>query len=259
MDEFYCLFISASNPTISVKSDQPNPIRPIGSNVTLTCIVVLAEYVEGLTVNTEWIGPNEFNENGMAQRMEGTTNYTSTAMVSSFGRDQSGNYTCTATVNSTSSFITNSMGSSSTRVTVGKASHFISSLSCVTGSLHNTDVYLSLKGVVYPNNSVILITEIEQTNTTSNNGLQCITDRRPCCASPPRAGEWFFPDNGGMVPNRVSATTFYRNRGDDGTVNLNRLNNDVMMPTGRFCCVVPDATGVNKTLCAIVGKSRLFE
>ena len=111
----------------------------------------------------------------------------------------------------------------------------------------------------YTNNSVILITEIEETltsngvtDTTSNNGLQCITDRRPCCANPSnRFGEWFFPD-GGVVPNQGGATTFFRNRGDDGTVNLNRLNSDVMMPTGRFCCVVPDATSINVTQCAIL-------
>ena len=103
------------------------------------------------------------------------------------------------------------------------------------------------------NNSVVPVTEIEQT-TTSNNGLQCITDRRPCCATPPnRHGEWFFPDNDGVVPTQAGATTFYRNRGDDGTVNLNRLNSDVMMPTGRFCCVVPDATGVDQTLCVNIG------
>ena len=118
----------------------------------------------------------------------------------------------------------------------------------------HTGVYLSLKGVVYPNNSVILITEIEETNTTSNNGLQCITDRRPCCATPPnRHGEWFF-SNGGMVPIQGSATTFYKNRGNDGTVNLNRLNSDVMMPTGKFCCVVPDDTSTDVTVCADIGE-----
>ena len=116
-------------------------------------------------------------------------------------------------------------------------------------------VYLSLKGMNYTNNSVVPITEIEQTNATSNNGLQCITDRRPCCATlPNRGGEWFFPDNGGVVPTLGGATTFYRNRGDDGTVNLNRLNSDVMMPTGRFCCLVLDATIVDQTLCAYIGE-----
>ena len=106
-----------------VTRDQPIPIRPIGSTVTLTCTVVLAEYVECLTVNTEWIGPNGFSENGIAHRMGSTTTYTSTAMVSSFGRDQSGNYTCTATVNSINVTV-----SSSTRVTVGKTSALISVL-----------------------------------------------------------------------------------------------------------------------------------
>ena len=120
-----------------------------------------------------------------------------------------------------------------------------------------TGVYLSLNGVVYPNNSVILITEIEQTNTTSNNGLQCITDRKPCCASPNaanRQGEWYFPDNGGVVPRPGVDERFSRTRGDDGNVTLNRVNNDVMMPTGRFCCVVLDANDVNQRVCANIGK-----
>ena len=82
---------------------------------------MLAEYVEGLTVNTVWTGPNGFSKNGMAQRMGSTANYTSTAMVSSFGRDQSGDYTCTATVRPTSSFLTSSSSNSGQeRVTVGK-------------------------------------------------------------------------------------------------------------------------------------------
>ena len=105
--------------------------------------------------------------------------------------------------------------------------------------------------MVYPNNSVILITEIEQTSTTSNNGLQCITDRKPCCRSA-RLGEWFFPDGGMVAQISDSPTAYYRNRSDDGTVNLNRLNNDAIMPTGRFCCVVSDATGVSQWRCAVI-------
>ena len=110
-----------------------------------------------------------------------------------------------------------------------------------------------------------MITEIGETDTSvtppanSNNGLQCVTDRTPCCRlHGGLQGEWFFPD-GAFVPSLAQgiATTFYRNRGrDDGTVNLNRLNNDVMMPTGRYCCVVPDATGVNQMACAIISESH---
>ena len=114
---------------------------------------------------------------------------------------------------------------------------------------------MSLNGRVYPNNSVILITEIGE--TFSNNGLQCITDRMPCCSTAPnRAGEWYFPGDGGLVPRISSgATTFYRNRGDDGTVNLNRVN-DVMMPTGQYRCVVLDATNTSVTVRAEIGQMR---
>ena len=105
-----------------------------------------------------------------------------------------------------------------------------------------TGVYLSLKGTVYTNNSVISITEIGETNpdTDLNEGLQCITDKKPCCrVESTLDGEWFFQSRL-MVPG--IGPTFYRNRGrDDGTVNLNRANTNVMMPTGLFCCVVPDA------------------
>ena len=116
-------------------------------------------------------------------------------------------------------------------------------------------VYLSLRGAVYANNSVIQITEIGETNTTSNTGLQCITDRRPCCATQPnRAGDWFFPDGTAVPGPAQNPTTFYRNRGDDGTVNLNRLNTNVMMPTGLFCCEVPDNVTIISRLCMNIGK-----
>ena len=111
--------------SVRVTSDQANPlaVRPIGSaTVTLTCTVELSPSVDvSVTVNTVWTGPDNLNTTIMAQQMGSTTTYTSTAMVSSFGRDQSGNYTCTATVSSTSQFIMNSMASTQpTRVTVGK-------------------------------------------------------------------------------------------------------------------------------------------
>ena len=96
--------------------------------------------------------------------------------------------------------------------------------------------------MVYTNNSVVPITEI---GTTSNTGLQCITDRRPCCGTPPdRLGQWYFP-NGTTVPIAGGSTTFYRTRGDDGTVNLNQPSG-VMSPTGLFCCEVPNAAGVTQ-------------
>ena len=131
-------------------------------------------------------------------------------------------------------------------------------------SLHYkpTGVYLSLKGIRYSNRSVIFTTEIGETDVSSsppqNNGLQCITDRMPCCRfEGGQVGEWFFPD-GTIVPaGPRTGLTFYRNRGslrDDGTVNLNRDNINVTSPTGLFCCTIPDATGTSQTLCANIGR-----
>ena len=95
------------------------------ANVTLTCTVVLDASVDvpvTVHVNTAWTGPAIFNMNNiMAQQMGSTTTYTSTVMVSSFGRDQSGDYTCKATVSSASPFITGNPSMSGTsRISVGE-------------------------------------------------------------------------------------------------------------------------------------------
>ena len=94
---------------------------------------------------------------------------------------------------------------------------------------------------------------------TKNNGLQCITDRMPCCRTD-RVGQWFFPEDVGetkMVPwMNNHQTTFYRNRGkaDDGTVNLNRVNTSVMSPLGLFCCEVPDINNNTQQLCVEISE-----
>ena len=130
----HCVYYSLSllcplvpPPTsVTITSDPVSPIRPVGSDVTLTCTVEFSTVVNvELDVNTVWTGPDGFMTTNTAQPVMGsTTTYTSTAMVSSFGRDQSGVYTCTATVSSTSSFITDSGSQSgTTRVTVGKGAN----------------------------------------------------------------------------------------------------------------------------------------
>ena len=94
---FSCLTVSAPTyVTVTYSS------VIVGSTVTLTCTVKLSPAVDvPVTVNTVWTGPAGFSTTNTAQVMAGsTTTYTSTALVSSFGRAQSGNYTCTATVSS---------------------------------------------------------------------------------------------------------------------------------------------------------------
>ena len=228
-------------------------VRPVGSTVTLTCMADLDPAIDvPVTVIFQLRDP--------AGRILTTTTpsvtvstYSSMATITSFGRDQSGLYNCSATVSPSppNSFLSNSSSQSGTlRVTTGEAVTIFDDTRTSDTHTH-AGVYLSLNGTVYANNSVIPIAEI---GTTSNNGLQCITDKMPCCAAMVgRAGEWYFP-NETTVPvlgtGADMATAFYRNRGDDGTVNLNRLNTNIMIPTGLFCCEVPDAAGDMQRLCA---------
>ena len=117
-------------------------------------------------------------------------------------------------------------------------------------------MYLSLNKVVYANNSIIQNTKIGETDpyTSQNEGLQCITDKIPCCETEPNnSGEWYFP-NGTTVLAQGSAISFYHNEGDDGTVTLNRINSDAISPTGLFCCVIPDATDTLQRVCATISK-----
>lgn len=115
-------------------------------------------------------------------------------------------------------------------------------------------VQLVLKGTIYRNNSLFFLNELGRT-IESDDALQCITDKAECCKRPPnRFGEWYFP-NGSLIPVEYRGDTgfarvFYRNRGDDGTVNLNRAIYEDIPPSGHYCCEVPNAADVYQTVCA---------
>ena len=125
-------------------------------------------------------------------------------------------------------------------------------------------LYLSLRSTVYDNNSIIFFSNIGESfirdtspriHLTPPHSLQCITDKKYCCSTLPwRAGEWYFP-NASNVPILGAAYTFYRTRGDDGSVNLNRRDDHASVETGLFCCMLPDAMGNYQTLCANIGKT----
>ena len=122
-------------------------------------------------------------------------------------------------------------------------------------------MYLYLGNMIHVNNSIIFVTTIGRIYSSSeelivNNGpLQCVTDRI-CCRHPNRNGEWFFPNGTNIWPPKWynHFPLFYRYRGDNGTVYLNRANVNATFPTGLFCCVVPDITDTLQTLCANIGK-----
>ena len=111
-------------------------------------------------------------------------------------------------------------------------------------------VYISHNEVFIEPDSSILITDI---GTSSPHQLVCTTDRTPCCISPNTAGDWFYPNNA-RVMHTSASQEFGRDRSDNGEINLYRRDSDVMSPTGRFCCRVPDASGVEQTVCVNVGE-----
>ena len=124
MTQIMTILLSVPPPvSVTVTSDPVSPIQPfISPDVTLTCTVELSPAVDvPVTLNTVWTGPDGFMTTNTAQPVVGsTTTYTSTAVVSSFGRDQSGNYTCSATVTSNSQYLTDSSKFGSKNVTTGK-------------------------------------------------------------------------------------------------------------------------------------------
>ena len=104
-----------------ITSDPVSPIRPVGSDATLTCTVELSPAVDvPVTVNVQLSDPAGSPLTITSSLMSGFT-YISIAIISSFGRDQSGNYTCTAIVSSSFLFFTNSRPQSvAAYITVGK-------------------------------------------------------------------------------------------------------------------------------------------
>ena len=92
----------------------------------MTCIVELSMAVDvPVTVNIQLSDPAGSPLNTTTPSVSGS-NYSSMSTISSFGRDESGNYTCMADITSSSLFFTNS-DSKSTMVnfTVGEKGIFI--------------------------------------------------------------------------------------------------------------------------------------
>ena len=107
-----------------LSSSIPNPIPPFGSNVTLTCAVELSPAVDvPVTVTTVWTTDDGFTTTTTAQPVMGSsTNYATTAMISSFGRSNSGLYACGTTISSPSNVYLSdsSIAPHSIRVTTGE-------------------------------------------------------------------------------------------------------------------------------------------
>ena len=103
-------------------------------------------------------------------------------------------------------------------------------------------VYFQLNNKLYPNNSVISLSDVGE----NEQALMCKTDLSICCASPPnRFGEFYYP-SGDIVLVKKAGHDFYRDRGAQ-EVRLNRREG-VTSPSGKFRCAVPDASGTIQNL-----------
>ena len=144
---------------------------------------------------------------------------TYTIQLDSFGRNDSGNYTCTASVRPQPPSIfltTSSVLHNTARVTAGIYSYTELLLKCVvyTVTVYNAGVYLSLRGRSYGDNSYILITDIGEGD---DGALLCFTDLVQCCrdddtSSGMALGEWFFPAWSAVLLDAAGGD-FYRSRG----------------------------------------------
>ena len=82
----------------------------------------LNQYVDvGVTVNIVLSRPDGVTLSTTDPLMENTSRYLSTAMISSFGREQSGVYTCRTTISSDTLMTSGMEISGMERITVGKA------------------------------------------------------------------------------------------------------------------------------------------
>ena len=97
------------------------------------------------------------------------------------------------------------------------------------------DVWFSLNGTTYQNNSLVTLEDI---GVGDNASLLCITNRTACCQ-----GNWFFP-NKTRVPSSAMMWDFYRTR-KHMMVILHRRRGE---EDGIYRCEIHDARDVIQTI-----------
>ena len=110
---------------------------------------------------------------------------------------------------------------------------------------NSPDVWFSLNGTTYQNNSCVALEDIGD----GDDALLCVTNLTACCRPPYTGvngsviGNWFFP-NGTRVPSVSKGWDFNRKRGLM-VVRLNRQRGGV---EGIYRCVIPDSMNVNQSI-----------
>ena len=106
----------------------------------------------------------------------------------------------------------------------------------------DSNVYLSLNGVVIPNHGYVIISDIGTAG--DDTALLCHTNRPPPSGSSNSGGRWFSPDEN-EVPSGSSSVGFRRNR-DSMVVRLYRNTNPTV--EGIYRCEIEDDTETLQTV-----------
>lgn len=124
---------------------------------------------------------------------------------------------------------------------------------------------LRLQGVTLPNNSLVDIDDIHQSeiptsslrpannNEYHDQALLCLTDLEDCCNFPrTKHGHWYYPNGTTVRFDLYGHNTFQRNRGANEVINGQQFYGSVRLfrrdyPTerGRFYCELPNAANPN--------------
>ena len=117
-------------------------------------------------------------------------------------------------------------------------------ISFLTYIPHADNVWFSLNGTTYQNNSCVALEDIGENYTA----LLCMTRLTSCCKAPhtktgSALGEWYFP-NGTEVLGTGNLGDFYRTR-DEMVVRMHRRRGGV---AGIYRCEIPDSANVTQTL-----------
>ena len=120
------------------------------------------------------------------------------------------------------------------------------------------DIWFSLRGIPYKNNSIVTLGDIGE----HDNALLCTTNLTACCRHSYTGenvsvlGNWFLP-NGSRVPSKHNnESDFYRNRGHM-VVRLNRRSGGG--EEGIYRCQIPDTMNATQTIYIGVYSARTGE
>ena len=107
-----------------------------------------------------------------------------------------------------------------------------------------------LGGVTYPNNTAILVEDINSTNP-----LICTTASTTCCAGVQDVG-FYDPDDMRILSQSQASShlqSLFMTR-SQGSISLSRQIGESSLLLGRYRCEIPDGTGTKQVLYIRIGE-----